>query len=134
MINKYRMRGFGTIINGKEKSHLAKYNNKTDKWGGMFSINNIKVKSQILSHFGTKKLDDKIFRPKQYLDNCPSDIYIKKFYDYVDKTTDLYNEYNIMYDNDNLMNLLKHKTINSNGSVNQLKFWVADAGYDALNE
>ena len=46
IINKYRMRGFGTILNTKEKNHLLHYSFKIDKWKKLYGINGINKKSR----------------------------------------------------------------------------------------
>jgi len=51
ILNKYRMRGFSTILNNHELMLVKKYNETNDKNGGIFKN----------SSFGTMQVDNKIF-------------------------------------------------------------------------
>ena len=69
IINKYRMRGFGTYLNGKEKIRMTEYSSQIDKWNKLY--NNIKIKSNNLTKrlFGQKDLTDILFKPSNTLYN-----------------------------------------------------------------
>ena len=71
IINKYRMRGFGTFLNAVEIIHLLRYSNKVSKWKELYNLN-LKSKSSREHVRGNIKMgsgDDEghmILRPRLY--------------------------------------------------------------------
>ena len=81
IINKYRSRGFGIILNDYEKLHMAYYNsvkNKNSdsnlKWIEMYKVN-LKNKNSIHNIFGVKKSSDDIFKPSKFFLGLPEDCF-----------------------------------------------------------
>ena len=134
IINKYRMRGFGTIINDKEKTHMVEYNISIEPWNKIFKLNS--SQSSIRNHLGAKLLNDSLFRPNVVIDNIPNDTYNNQKKDYIYSNDDLRSAYKKLcgYDsNDYGLDLLQFKTINKDGSINPVKKWVIDATYDLIH-
>lgn len=70
IVNKYRSRGFGIILNDNEKMHMIYFNgtskpDKINKWIEIYNIN-IKNKSSRDSIFGPRKFTDELFKPGKY--------------------------------------------------------------------
>jgi len=59
IINKYRCRGFGTILNDKEKLRYIQYNKLNEKWNKIFYSNSL----------GFKNYTDVIFKYSHYIYN-----------------------------------------------------------------
>lgn len=132
IINKYRMRGFGTILNEQEKVDAVKYNSAIDKWKNVFQID-LHKKDTMTNHFGSKQLTDRMFQPGRNFNNYPEDAYRKPDYEYVNNMTDYYNYYKTKYNyTPNACDYLKFNAIKDDGSFNPLKKWVIDAAYDEL--
>lgn len=137
IINKYRMRGFGTIINDNEKVHMVEYNGTINKWGNMFLID-LKNKQGIKDHFGAKELNNSMFKPGKFMQHFPDDSYRNVAgLKYIKTVDDLYAMYKTQtkYDaKQSMLDLLKLKTINPDGSVEPFKPWTLEAGYEILNQ
>jgi hypothetical protein len=69
IINKYRMRGFSTLLSKQELEHFVEYNKVVKTFNGVFHENN---EEQLV---GTKNISEKIFKLKHYKDGLPLDIY-----------------------------------------------------------
>jgi len=75
IINKYRMRGFGTWLNSKEKKLFVKYVRNIPFWNNIYSIDSKLtdyVSAKII--FGTISLNHKLFRPRLYNSNLNSNL------------------------------------------------------------
>jgi hypothetical protein len=132
ILNKYRMRGFGTILNDNEKHHMLYYNGHVDKFGGMFKAD-VKLPD---AFFGSKKLDADIFKPKVFIDKLPKDIYQPKPHNYIMTQQDVVNYYKAKTGYDPLesgINMFRFRTINKEGYVEPLKKWVMNAFYEMVN-
>ena len=53
IINKYRTRGFGTILNDTEKIHLVEYSSSINSWKNLYDLN-IKNQDSVNNVFGNK--------------------------------------------------------------------------------
>jgi len=135
IVNKYRLRGIGTIINEVEKKHLVEYNATMPVWKDMYGLdpNN---KNTFSNHFGSKKLGDNVYKPGKFFKSIPDSSYNdtsdKR---YVLTVADLYKVYTENYGynpKDNTVDFLRLKTINSDGKIEPFKFWVLEAGYAAF--
>ena len=132
IINKYRMRGYGTIINEQEKMNVIEYNSSVNKWKGMFTVDS-KNKSSVLAHFGPKKLNDNIYKPGFFLRGHPEDAYKKLDLKYIMTVDDYYNHYKVSYGYvPETIDFLKFRSVSENGSLSPLKKWIIDAAYDQL--
>ncbi len=133
IINKYRMKGIGTMINTSEKAHMLEYNSSVSRWKDMCGIDK-KSKTSGLSHFGSKKIGDSMFKPNKFFNGMPDSIYLmvpnKK---YVMTVEDMYSMYKEKYGYDHSktgFDVLKFKTVKDDGSIEPLKRWVWEACYD----
>jgi len=131
ILNKYRMRGFGTYLNDKEKIHMSEYSKSFDKWKNLYDTNNI---------WGPIKLNDTFFKPRlytpeEYKNYLPVDTsyetatenVIKNEYNIYSQYQKLYNYINIKF-----LNIKDTECINENGYIIPLKKWIIDAGYDLI--
>ncbi len=133
ILNKYRMRGFGILLNDDEKQHMAYYNGSlNNKWNNMFNVN-LKSKDSINKFFGPQNINSNIFKPLVFLKNFPKDIYnvvnnSRTFNDINDLTDYLRSKKNYDYVN-SLINTVKLKTISEEGKIVPLKKWVIEGSY-----
>ena len=65
IINKYRMRGFGTWLNKNEIATYMKYSSMVPFWNNLFNIN-LNNKNTISSALGPLPLTHKLFYPRQF--------------------------------------------------------------------
>ncbi len=122
IINKYRIRGFGTILNNTEINKLLKYSSLVPKWRKIYNLN-IKSKStvlKILGIFKLHKINNQTFNNLTYFNNhmlMNNDIYeiIKRKYN--TKHNDL---------------IYAFVCINEYGYIEPIKKWIIDASYDFL--
>jgi len=133
IINKYRMRGFGTLVNETEKSYIIKYNQSIEKWKKLFNFAPNK------KHMGSTKLNIDLFKPIKTLGLVTSvpNTYRNVQSEYI-TTMEEYNEYfktNYGYDIKNIkVDFLKFSAIKSDGNIEQLKRWTLEAAFDELNK
>lgn len=136
IVNKYRSRGFGIILNNFEKLHMAYYNSTklkdsdiNQKWIEMYKVN-IKSKQSVESIFGIKKSSDDIFKPSKYLMGIPEDC----FKNIKHQTVSTFDEcFSSMITKD-LLPILKLKAINDNGKINPLDRDVITNTWNILNK
>ena len=134
IVNKYRSRGFGIILNDYEKLHMAYYNSvksKNDvnsKWIEMYKVN-LKNKKSIEDIFGVKKSSDDIFKPSKYFMGLPQDCFKNINHDI---TTTFEESFNTLI-TPALSSLSKYKAINDNGKINPLKREIITMGWNLLN-
>lgn len=141
IINKYRMRGFGTWLNENEKIVLLKYSGKNQKWNNLYSID-FGNNETLISNLGALKISHKLFRPRlfnpdDFIDAPPVDIQQGYFNfssikdhtgfespdDYVVELSERYNNKdNLQY----ILILKKLQTINENGSINPVEKWIIE--------
>jgi len=127
IINKYRCRGFGTILNDKEKVRFFKYNNMVDKWKRIYPNNN--------NCLGFKARTHNIFK------------YSINFYG---ENTVFINDSLLLYDYNYVINKIYDcriinnieivkimcsdlKCINKYGYVSKMLTWIIDAVYNMIN-
>lgn len=129
IVNKYRMRGIGTIINNVEKAHMLKYNTDIvdDKWKAIFGLTGTKIANKN-KHFKPVKIGDNMYKPSKFLEGYPDDVYHDYVGSYIESPYDMYGS-SVTH---NAVDFLKFKTINENGGVTPFKKWILDAGYDCL--
>jgi hypothetical protein len=140
IINKYRMRGFGTYLNENEKNKLLNYSKNNVFWNNLYDITNYN------DNYGILNLNYKIFQPRLYnveyyhdkqivdLDkgyninqNIKTEYTIKEYFEEINKINKISN-------NDIIINIFnKLYTIGNDGSILPIKKWVIEASYDLLN-
>ena len=136
IINKYRMRGFGTILNDREIVRLVEYSNLVPKWKELYGLN-IQSNTSVMKILGIQTIDSTLFKPSVVLDkkeqynskhnnlsysvcqhtskNVVHD-YIRQHY----KTASINETYYMSNMN----------TINKYGYIEPVKKWLIDAFYD----
>ena len=134
IINKYRSRGFGIILNDFEKFHMAHYNSikqKDDvnlKWIDMYKAN-FKNKKSIENIFGVKKSSDDIFKPSKFFMGFPEDC----FKNITHETTSTFEESFDSLITPASVSLSKFKAIRDNGKINPLSREVIIMGWNLLD-
>lgn len=122
IINKYRFRGFGTILNQKEKECVTQYNLTANNWKCFYQNNPI-----IGNNY---QIDNPIFKPLKYFDKESEYLYHKPYYQKVDKKTSPHigNSYQL----NNIWSSYMLQTIDNKGNIQPLKPWIIDAYYDLI--
>lgn len=135
IINKYRMRGFGTILNNREIKRLIEYSNIIEKWKKLYNLD-IKQINSVKSILGIMNINHNLFKPSMILyDN--DDIYIDTYKNIFNITNiknytskQIIDIINILYNHNSLNiidNIEYYKTINNYGYVEPCKKWLIDA-------
>lgn len=137
--NKYRMRGYGVILNKNELAQLITYSNNVPFWNNMYHINK-KNKNTINKFLSIKKLNDDLFRPRGINSDHynESSCYVPPIYDdikteYIENKTQLLHDLNKYCKNTNpiVQELyLKHEYLTSVGKPKPLQRWMIDSGWD----
>ena len=136
ILNKYRSRGFGIILNKDEKQHMLYYNQNIPNIANMFNING-KSKDSFKNIFGFKDINSNIYKIGHFDKGFPMDVYNKIDMKSIKTIDDLQHIYKSNYNyNASIsgLNMFKFKTINSNGSINPLQKWVIEACWNLLNK
>jgi hypothetical protein len=133
IIDKYLCRGYGTILNDKEKIRFFEYNNLVEKWKKMFSIKSNDGLT-IRKCLGFKQINDPMFE------------YSKKIYNenttFLTNNTDSYTmsaerSIEIIYAlklTSSTINMFKNlKVINEFGYIEPMKHYVIDMAYNICN-
>ena len=134
IINKYRSRGFGIILNDYEKLHMAYYNSvkcKNDvnsKWIEMYGVN-LKNKKSIEDIFGVKKSSDDIFKPSKFFMGLPQDCFKNINHETISTFEECFNPIIPA----SLTSIANFKAINDNGKINPLAREVITMGWNLLN-
>jgi hypothetical protein len=133
IINKYRMRGFGTILNEREIIHLLEYSNLIPKWKKLYSLN-IKSNDSVIKVLGQLPFNNTLFKPSKILDDNelsreyvnPRILHYNLITEAIYMIKKIYNTFSI----DENYNLVNITTINKNGYIEPVKKWLIDAFYD----
>ena len=146
IINKYRMRGFGTWINENEKIILLKYSEESVFWNNLYQIN-FNDEKTIVSNLGALLINHKIFRPRLFNPNefiyAPL-IDIQSGYfnepincDKLETKNEYLLELDEKYNNNNYQYLYKIfkklQTINEKGSINPVQKWIIEFIWNIYN-
>jgi hypothetical protein len=86
IINKNRMRGFGTWLNSDEKKLFVKYSREVNFWNNLYTIDtNASDEVAAKNIFGPMSLNHKLYRPRLYnIDNFLDSVYVETTNRYVD--------------------------------------------------
>ena len=135
IVNKYRSRGFGIILNDYEKLHMAYFNSvkneKNDvnlKWIDMYNVN-LKSKNSVENIFGTKKSSDDIFKPSKFFMGLPSDCYKNINHDTASSFEECFNS----LISPELIPIAKFKAINDKGYISPLNREAITMGWNLVN-
>jgi len=135
IINKYRMRGYSTILNDSERVRLVSYSNKVEKWNKLYGSINGSDSCSISNVFGCKEVSDDFFKPRRilkelFVNNLPvSNEYLTPNlipYDINNESYGLCFE-NYKHATKSMKNLY---TINKYGYVNKVQKWYFDYIYE----
>jgi hypothetical protein len=135
IINKYRMRGYSTILNDSEKIKFIKYILSLDRTSLMYNNPSIRKQKEIDSMLGYFDVNDKFFNPRDilseyYLNNKPVDL------NYINVKVDSKwrNDFNQFLDDDienpDLLKLLDLNFVDLNGYIKPVKKWYFEALFD----
>ncbi len=145
ILDKYRMRGFGTFLNSDEINVHFNYSSQDPFWNNIYNLN-IKNKTTIANNCGALYYNHKIFQPRLYnpesfYDACPVDMsqtYTQiKNNNQLITTTDFFLEL-CNRNNQQIPNNLKSlylflesfQTVNEAGFINPLEKWIIEAIYN----
>jgi hypothetical protein len=136
ILNKYRTRGYGIILNDREKQHMAYYNaNLTTNMKQMYNIN-IRNKESIANFFGSQNINSNIFKPLVYSKDMPANNYntnnIKPIRMFVGNSDvmDYMRFKKKCYNPLGAIDSMKLRSINYNGKIEPVKKWAIQAIYD----
>ena len=137
--NKYRMRGYGVILNKNELAQLVTYSENIPYWRNLYQVNK-RNKTSIDKFLSPKKVSDDLFKPRSinsdHYTNCS--VYVPLEYSnvntsYVESSTQFAKD---LVDNcqstNTLVNeiYLKYKFLRSIGKPKPLKRWMIDSAWD----
>ncbi len=134
IVNKYRSRGFGIILNDHEKAHMVCYNGfkpkngKENKWVDIYNIN-IKNKNSIESVFGARNSNDDLFKPGKHFMGFPNDAF--RFANH--NTVDNFDMAFESFGNNNMNEILRMKSINDKGFINPVERHIIKHVYNKIN-
>ena len=137
IINKYRMRGFGTWLNKNEIKFYYKYTKSHLFWQTLYDM------SDNVNCFGQLNINHKVFQPRlfnsdKYYTAAPVDLdigySIKPLPTFTTKE-ELFQELVLRFKTTNYIEncfLNNLQTINNNGSINPIQKWVIEAIYNII--
>lgn len=135
ILDKYRFRGFGILVNENEKKGITEYNATVQPYKDLYKVDMAKPDT-VKQFYGSLELNDPRFRTgiTQYGFN-PND-YQNVAVDYVNTEDDVKEWYKTKcgYDTEKAsINFLKFNTIDNYGYVVPLKRWLLEAAWDEFN-
>lgn len=137
IINKYRMRGFGTYLNGKEKIRLVDYSSQIVKWNKLYDNITTRNASSTKKVFGSKGIIDKFFRPSNVLLDKETIYSSNKYTQYrIENKYDINRAYSSLFNGnftniDSIQSTIFNKTcINKGGYVISFRKWLINGCYD----
>lgn len=135
IIDKYRKRGYGTVLNKTEINQYLSYIMAIGNYREAYGVKNSK---DIKSIIGSLDINHQFFKPRQYF---PDDYAVNKNItldytavkiDYVNDKKDLIKRYKDNYPNFS-SELIEKTTIKETGEISSYQKWMLDASYDMLN-
>lgn len=138
ILNKYRVRGFGIILNKKEKELMLEYNLSSEIWKKVFGLSP-RGKGNMQKLFGPKNIQHMMFRPLVYTQGLPDELYLKPILPHYADKLDVVNYYMVNHKyNDgsgsNIISISKLNTISFDGTITPMKKWLADAFYEETED
>lgn len=130
IIDKYRQRGYGTILNKIEIIQYLLHIISNEHLRKAYNISNI---NEIINIIGYLDINHTFFKPRRYRYDEFTNINL----DYVEVKTNSLNKEDIIqnyiseykYFNE----LVEKRTIASDGHIEQFKCWIIEASYDLFN-
>jgi hypothetical protein len=139
IINKYRMRGFGTWLNENEKKILLKYSKHNIFWNNLYNISDNNTTNKIE---GFLSLNHNLYHPRiynldYYHEACPIDwtesYNTNNKSKQIETIPEFYSELSNRYKNSNKFNFLDNmKAIGINGSIKKLQKWVIEGCWNIV--
>jgi len=129
IINKYRMRGFGTLLNVDEKKHMIQYNSDKNKVSKLFLIEKHDAETH-KKYFGQRDINDSIFKPLVVTQGLPADVYNtvqKKYITTIDELRASFKRDSNYDSSTSKIDMFRFTTVNSDGTINPLDKWVVEA-------
>jgi hypothetical protein len=132
IINKNRMRGFGTWMNLNEIDNIVQYSTEVPFWANMYGKNINEIK-------GNLPIGHNIFHPRtvnadQYYDAPPIDLensYIMTNYDTINTIDDINIQMNIRFNiKEENMSLNEFNSIDKDGTIVPVQKWIIEAYYE----
>lgn len=146
IINKNRMRGFGTWLNSDEKKLLVKYSREVPFWNNLYLIDSSSSENEASKNvFGPLSMNHKLFRPRLYnMDSFVNAMFVDTANRYNDSTATP-----MSFDNNKGMSIYTQEKFNSipikeinwdsfvsidrEGYIVPLKKWVIASTWDIYN-
>ena len=126
IINKYRMRGFGTLLSPKEINRFISYNLTNDDSNNIFKIESNEKSGEYL---GEIDINNKMYRPEEQEYQIPDYKYIKNM---LELKTYYKEKYNYDYEKA-CFNIFNMKTISDDGNIVPYQSWISHAYYKYIN-
>ena len=135
IINKYRMRGYGTYLNSKEKIRMIEYSNLVEKWKKLYNIN-IKNNNSVNSFFGYLNINHDLFKPSLNLRNENTKYNNSLYHSKQITESNIDQIYSDMYGGDyntidgTQRQIYKNNCICENGYIIPFRKWLIEACYE----
>ena len=146
IINKNRMRGFGTWINSNEKKLFSKYSRQVPFWNKLYTLDPKATDSDANKNiFGIMQLNHKIFRPRLYnMDEYIDSVYVDTTNRYNDSALPVTLNGSGMGTTQSIVdkfksidikefNFDKFTSIDKNGYVVPVKRWIINSVWEVFN-
>jgi hypothetical protein len=146
IINKNRMRGFGTWINSNEKKLFSKYSRQVPFWNKFYTLDPKATDSDANKNiFGIMQLNHKIFRPRLYnMDEYIDSVYVDTTNRYNDSALPVTLNGSGMGTTQSIVdkfksidikkfNFDKFTSIDKNGYVVPVKRWIINSVWEVFN-
>lgn len=128
IINKYRMRGFSTLLSDAEKEYMKKYNSCEKACSAQFLI------KQGEKNFGVKFINDKIFNPQNLQQPTISSILLQNQQNQIGDFENFKKYYAFKYNYvQKKVDMFKCKTINDRGFIEPYEPWVTQVYWKSVN-
>lgn len=132
IINKYRKRGYTTIMNELETKQFLYFIMNSEMHKKSYGVESDTSVNPII---GALDINHKFFKPRitfpeLYVNINDSPTYNQVNLTYVDKSSLICSYQDKLK---SYLDILTERTINSDGNINPAKRWIIDAGFDILN-
>jgi hypothetical protein len=133
IINKNRMRGFGTWLNRNEIENYVEYSCSVDFWKNMYSKKTDTRGTLPLTH---KLFHPRMVNPDHYYDAAPINLEngYANFVNNIPEITTIEHINTMIQSNKKIdLDMTKFNVINKDGSIAPLQKWVIEAFYEYRN-
>ena len=138
IINKYRMRGFGTWLNENEKNTLSKYSKHNVYWNNLYNIYD-DADNQTCGFFS---INHKLYHPRMYNLDFYHDAFpidwtepynVNNESKKIETSKEFYSELSVRYKNSVNFDFLNNmKAVGINGSIRKLQKWVIEGCWNIV--